>query len=60
MKARCSEKPDLVMEIAKQVFEDILAGRNSFQHAFMSDAMKMKGDFRLLRGLDEVLNFENN
>ena len=54
------EKPDLVMEIAKQVFEDILAGRNSFQHAFMSDAMKMKGDFRLLRGLDEVLNFENN
>ncbi|MBR1861353.1 MAG: SCP2 sterol-binding domain-containing protein [Lachnospiraceae bacterium] len=54
------EKPDMVMEIAKQVFEDILAGRNSFQRAFMSDSMKMKGDFRLLRGLDEVLDFGTN
>ncbi len=52
------EKPDIVMDVAKQVFEDILAGRNSFQHAFMSDSMKMKGDFRLLRALDEVLNFK--
>ncbi len=54
------EKPDLVMDINRQVLEDILAGRNSFQRAFMSDSMKMKGDFRLLKGLDEVMNFENN
>ena len=54
------EKPDMVMEVNRQVLEDILAGRNSFQRAFMSDSMKMKGDFRLLKGLDEVMNFENN
>ncbi len=53
------EKPDIVMEVEKTVFENILAGRNSFQHAFMSDSMKMKGDFRLLHALDEVLNFSS-
>ncbi len=52
------EKPDISMEVAKQVFEDVLAGRNNFQHAFMTESMKMKGDFRLLRALDEVMNFQ--
>lgn len=51
------EKPDVVMEVAKQVFEDILAGRNSFQRAFMTEAMKMRGDFRLVKALDTIFNF---
>ena len=51
------EKPDVEMETTKSVMDDIIAGRMTFQRAFMSGSMKMKGDFRILCALDQVLHF---
>ncbi len=51
------EKPDVEMETTKSVMDDIIAGRMTFQRAFMSGSMKMKGDFRILCALDQVLEF---
>lgn len=52
------ETPDVDMEVSKAVMEDIISGRMTFQRAFMSGAMdKMRGDFRILCALDQVLEF---
>ncbi len=48
------------MSLDSSVLEDILAGRMTFQRAFMSGVMRMKGDFKVLRILDQVFAFENN
>lgn len=40
------------------VLEDIQAGRMTFQRAFMSGVMKMKGDFKMLRSMDQLFVFE--
>lgn len=45
------------MSMEQKVFEDILAGRMTFQRAFMSGVMKMKGDFGALRNLDQLFVF---
>jgi hypothetical protein len=34
-----------------------MAGRMSFQRAFMAGEMTMKGDFRTLRTLDQIFTF---
>ena len=52
------EKADVEMQLAKSVMEDIVNGRMTFQRAFMSGAMKAKGDFAALRMLDELFVFE--
>ena len=38
----------------QRVFEDILDGRITFQRAFMDGSIKMKGDFKLLRSMDQL------
>ncbi|MCI9314725.1 MAG: SCP2 sterol-binding domain-containing protein [Lachnospiraceae bacterium] len=48
---------DVEMQMTRDVFEDIIAGRNTFQGSFMAGDMKMKGDFKILRALDQVLIF---
>lgn len=48
---------ELVLE--SNVLEDIQAGRMTFQRAFMSGAMRMKGDFKILSTLDQVFVFNN-
>ena len=49
---------DIKMALNRNVMEDIVSGRMSFQRAFMSGAMtSMKGEFSLLSGLDKVLVF---
>ena len=48
---------DVEMSMESKVFEDILAGRMTFQRAFMSGVMKMKGDFAVLRNLDQLFIF---
>lgn len=52
-----AEKADVEMEISRNCFDEIISGRMTFQRAFMSGAMKMKGEFRILCGLDQVLHF---
>ncbi|MBP1586547.1 MAG: SCP2 sterol-binding domain-containing protein [Lachnospiraceae bacterium] len=49
---------DVKMKMNRDVMEDIVSGRMSFQRAFMSGAMaSMKGDFGMLSSLDKVLSF---
>ena len=52
-------QPDVEMQLVRASMEDIVAGRMTFQRAFMSGAMKTKGDFKILRELDSLFPFEN-
>ncbi len=54
------EQPDVEMQLSRSAMEDIVNGRMTFQRAFMSGAMKMKGDFRILRILDQLFPFEDD
>lgn len=54
-----SNAHDVEMQIQKNVMDEIVNGRMTFQRAFMGGDMKMKGDFRILRSLDQVFNFVN-
>ncbi len=47
---------DVEMQMSRETLEQILAGRSSFQSSFMAGDMKMKGDFKILRALDQVLS----
>lgn len=53
------ENADVEMQMSKATMEEIVNGRMTFQRAFMSGAVKMKGDFRILRTLDQVFPFGN-
>lgn len=48
------------MTLDSSVLEEIQAGRMTFQRAFMSGLMKMKGDFKLLRAMDQIFVFTVN
>ena len=48
---------DVEMQLQKNVMDEITNGRMTFQRAFMGGDMKMKGDFRSLRSLDQIFNF---
>lgn len=62
MRLECSygtpKQPDVEMQMEKSAMEDIVNGRMTFQRAFMSGIMKTKGDFKVLRTLDQVFVFE--
>ena len=51
------ENADVEIHISPGVMNEIISGRMTFQRAFMAGNMKMKGDFKLLRLLDQVFNF---
>lgn len=51
---------DVEMQMTREVFIDIITGKNTFQASFMAGDMKMKGDFKVLRALDQVLIFGVN
>ncbi len=51
------EASDVEMQLNRAAMEDIVNGRMTFQRAFMSGAMKLKGDFRILRLLDQIFPF---
>jgi multimeric flavodoxin WrbA/putative sterol carrier protein len=52
------EAPDVEMNLSRNSIEEIVNGRMTFQRAFMSGTMKMKGDFKILRTLDQIFRFE--
>lgn len=54
------KQPDVEMQLEKAAIEDIVNGRMTFQRAFMSGVMKTKGDFRILRTLDQLFPFEES
>ena len=51
------DNADVVIMLERLVLEDLIAGRMTFQRAFMSGAMKMKGDFNTFRTLDQLFTF---
>jgi len=54
-----AEQADVEMQLTRASLEEIVSGRMTFQRAFMSGAMKTKGDFRILRTLDQLFLFED-
>ena len=52
-------QPDVEIRIDKIILNDIVYGRMTFQRAFMSGEMKMKGEFKTLRILDQLFAFED-
>lgn len=48
---------DVDAQISESAMNEIMAGRMTFQRAFMGGDMKMKGDFKILRTLDEIFVF---
>ena len=52
-----ADNPDVEMQISRETIEDIIYARMTFQRAFMAGAMKMKGDFKILRTLDQIFTF---
>lgn len=54
------KQPDVEMQLEKASMEDIVNGRMTFQRAFMSGVMKTRGDFKILRSLDQLFVFEGN
>lgn len=51
------EKADVEISMSEDTMNEIISGRMTFQRAFMGGQMKMKGDFKMLRTLDEVFVF---
>lgn len=52
-----TDKFDVEMQVSSNIVSEIVAGRMTFQKAFMSGDMKMKGDFKILRTLDLLYVF---
>ena len=52
-----TDSVDVEMQVSSDVIDEIVAGRMTFQKAFMSGDMKMKGDFKVLRTLDLLYVF---
>ena len=50
---------DVEVQLSSATLEEIIHGRMTFQRAFMSGVMKNKGDFRVLRTLDQIFLFED-
>lgn len=45
------------MTLTEEVLQKIIQGQETFQKAFMTGNIKMKGDFGLFRMLDEMFIF---
>jgi len=51
------DNADGEIQISRETMDDIIFARMTFQRAFMGGAMKMKGDFKILRTLDQIFVF---
>lgn len=52
-----SDYAEVELQLEKRTLDEIVNGRMTFQRAFMSGEMKMKGDFKVLRALDQIFIF---
>ena len=52
------ENVDVYAKLTGEVMNNILAGRMTFQRAFMTGEMTAKGNFKSLRTLDQIFIFE--
>jgi len=51
------DSPTVLCKTEQSVLEEIVAARMTFQRAFMSGVMQVKGDFKMLRMLDQLFVF---
>lgn len=51
------DEPDVEISISKETLDDIVYARMTFQRAFMGGQLKIKGDFKILRALDQLFTF---
>ena len=51
------EHADVQMQIKPEVLNDIVRARMTFQRAFMTGGIVSKGDFKILRMLDQIFAF---
>lgn len=51
------EKVDVEASLSEDAMNEIIAGRMTFQRAFMVGKMKVKGDFKMVRTLDDIFVF---
>ncbi len=51
------DNADMDIQLDNNVMNEIVSGRMTFQRAFMGGSMKMKGDFKILRTLDQLFDF---
>lgn len=51
--------PNIEMHLNRETMNEVVSGKMTFQRAFMSGAIKMKGDFKILRALDQLFRFGN-
>ena len=57
-RAELTQAPcDVQISLTDEVLDNITSGRMTFQRAFMTGAIKIKGEFRLLRLLDQLFPF---
>ena len=52
-----TKKVDVELTLTSDIMNDIVAGRMTFQRAFMAGNMKMKGEFATMRSIDELFSF---
>lgn len=52
-----AKNPEIEAKLSQSVLEEIIAGRMTFQRAFMSGEMTAKGNFKNLRQLDQLFVF---
>lgn len=52
-----AESPDVYCKLTGEIMNRIISGKETFQRAFMSGDMQVKGNFTLLRKLDEMFIF---
>lgn len=48
---------DVEIQATSEIMNEIISGRMTFQRAFMAGNIRMKGDFKLLRLLDQIFIF---
>ena len=53
------ESPDVLCKLDSSIMNSIISGGTTFQRAFMSGEMQVKGDFKILRMLDQIFVFNN-
>lgn len=53
-----AEEADVYAKLTPEILDNIIAGRMTFQRAFMTGEMTAKGNFKTLRMLDKIFIFE--
>lgn len=48
---------DVEIQLSRESMQELISGETSFQRSFMAGNMKMKGDFKVLRSLDDIFVF---